>query len=188
MEGMGQINEYVARGQYGVARRSFFTINLATGVTPFMASFADAQGNWWSATSTAYRLTVGVVTVTHGWYRPGQHEFDRLPASGQRHVLTGGLLLAPLAEAGVLNTLRTAALDIAPDISYSSWRDVCETLYGTRPPEAPTDGTAVADRREAEGTHLQLLRCLVCGTTDRQCPVCRDGEVLAKVGGGHRQG
>lgn len=141
----GRVNEYVYRDGNGTPTNIFWTMNLAAGTTPFVQDFnipGELRMVPISAKSQVCKLTVNVVTVTHGFYRPGRVEFDELEEDKKNHVLKGGLLCAPLRDA----IHRQEPTDDLPDLNaYSPWKAFCERVYSVTPPifhsEAPDEGT-----------------------------------------------
>lgn len=94
MEGRGQINCYRDAKTYG---QYVYTINLAAGTTPFIKFF---DGNEYR--SCCYVLPAvhfKNLTIGYGWYRPTKEGFDKLRDDSKDHVLHGGLLESPLADA-----------------------------------------------------------------------------------------
>jgi hypothetical protein len=89
MESFGKVNRYVCEKCKAVHG----TINLSTGVTPFIITCRSCGG---MAQSSCYRLPAGETGCGWAWYRPTVEEFRRLSAAEQEHVLMGGLQLGDL--------------------------------------------------------------------------------------------
>lgn len=140
MEAFGKVNQYVTRGPDGPTHL-FFTINLATGVTPFCCHFNTNEDKWVEATSCFYQLTVKRVEVSHGFYRPKREEFDAAGPETKKHVLMGGLLMAPLYEALQKN-------DPSPvpsvTVGWSAWAAYVKLLYGVELAGSPEEEQARA--------------------------------------------
>lgn len=100
MEKRGQVNCYVKyKGRPGIDP-VFFTINLAAGVTPFMAIINGIECN-----STMYRFDpIRRLNITEAWYRPAVAEYNSMPKELQDHILSGGLVHKPIAVA-ITNSL-----------------------------------------------------------------------------------
>lgn len=124
MEQRGRINIYE---KYDTSdyEDPVYTINLANGVTPFIAFFAGKE-----FVSRMYRLhgCTGI-SVRQAWYRPTQPEFHSLNESAQAHVLNAGLLCAPL----VLAVTRQLPDDpVMHEWDYERFQEWCLTAYGRR--------------------------------------------------------
>lgn len=144
MEARGAINQYTphARGIMtpnpngpGVILRRgdppagepVFTINLAAGTTPFIRAFHDVE-----CASQCYRLSAPrSVSVAFANFRPTRAEFDTLNGYVQDHVLNGGLLCLPLAEA-VAKQLPDDP--VQTDWDYERFQEWCQSYYGRRRP------------------------------------------------------
>ena len=134
MEKRGAINRYVPYNKTDRMRLPcVYIINLAHGVTPFIHMFDPADLGRKELTtrieycSDLYRLDVkGNILVTHGHYRPGREEFDKLEISMQEHVLNGGLLCAKL-ETAIINQL-PGDKDIGDD--FQKFQVFCLMTYG----------------------------------------------------------
>ena len=131
MELKGQINGY-ERKDFGTGRQVFYTLNLATGVTPFVKTIEGLV-----CQSLCYNLRdPRRMNVQHAWYRPAREEFDELHVEIQDHVLNGGLLLARLGERAGLKddpTVHTVEFE-----TFQAW---CLEYYGRRlPPMTPVPG------------------------------------------------
>jgi len=114
MEKLGAINCYVK------GNRQTHTICLAVGTTPFMCKFGNSQGY-------VLRPAIQMCLVEIGWYRPCREEFDKLPEWEREHVLNGGLLYAPLAEA----TARQLPDDpVKVEWEGEEWRAWARLYYG----------------------------------------------------------
>lgn len=124
MESRGQINCYEPyKGYHGIAK-VFYTINLATGTTPFM-KFIDGI----ECASTCYRLRKPViVNVTHAWYRPTKEGFDGLEA-WQDHVLNGGLVFDVL-DSAIAKQLKDDP--VQKEWDYEKFQSFVLNLYGKR--------------------------------------------------------
>ncbi len=118
MEAKGRINQYNAY-ESGLERK--FTINLATGTTPFIKHFDGVE-----YASQCYRLTQ-VPVVTHAWYRPTREEFDKLSKWEQDHVLNGGLCFGELTK---VQTLQDDPTEVTTD--YETFQEFCLKYYGRR--------------------------------------------------------
>jgi hypothetical protein len=129
MERTGQVNQYDP-WKVGTGRRPVFTVNLANGTTPFMKSFDGVE-----FASRCYRLDATICTVTHAWYRPRAGEFGQLDSWSQDHVLNGGLLLADLNSAAVLQLYPDP---VPADWEYEQFQGWCLSFYGKRRPPMPT--------------------------------------------------
>ena len=134
MEDIGKVNEYVARHTDGPAKGQvthlFHTINLAHGTTPFGVAFPyPSADDVVQATSQFYRLTVKIVTVRWGWYRPTPAEFAKLADHAKWHVLNGGLLLDELAAAVEKNW----GVDVYPTRPNAVIISRLKELYETQP-------------------------------------------------------
>ena len=98
METVGMVNAYRCEK----CKEPRCTINLSTGVTPFMIRCLDNNCGG-MAESSMYRLVVsGQLQIDHAWYRPTVEEFHRLSAEEQEHVMNCGLLLGKLGEVAAI--------------------------------------------------------------------------------------
>lgn len=93
MEDIGQVNRYVCQNCEAVHG----TINLNTGVTPFMIG-CQAGCNDGMAQSSMYTLPKGVTGAGWCWYRPNPLHFMLLDMAQQEHILRGGLILGDFSE------------------------------------------------------------------------------------------
>lgn len=93
MEQIGQVNLYVCHNPK--CKMIHTTINLNSGVTPFMITCRKCGV---SAQSSFYRVKYGAVTCNFAWYRPTLEEFKRMDADMQEHVLGSGLVLGELSQ------------------------------------------------------------------------------------------
>lgn len=91
-ETIGKVNRYVCEQ----CRAVHGTINLNTGVTPFLIGCKSDCGGM--AQSSMYRLPAGETSCGWAWYRPIPDEFRRITVDEQEHILAGGLILGDLAE------------------------------------------------------------------------------------------
>jgi hypothetical protein len=124
MERRGLINAYTP---YKARGEAVFTVNLADGTTPFMAFFHGVEYN-----SNCYRLPRPQrAGVAFAWYRPGKEVFESLPAGSQSHVLHGGLLSAPLADA-LARQMREDPVEA--DWDFERFQKFCLLAYGRRLP------------------------------------------------------
>lgn len=145
MEKKGQINCYLEyrAGRLGGAslrtsimpplaapQRKFYSINLADGVTPFMA-FVDGV----EYASNMYRIpAAGAVLVTRAYYRPTAAEFAAADRETKDHVLNGGLLPAALADA-VARQLENDP--IAATMDFETAQTHFHAIYGERMRNSP---------------------------------------------------
>lgn len=120
MEAIGKINAYKPV-KFGI--KEVYTVNLSTGVTPFVRFFGGEEFR-----SLVYRLRKPVlVTVSHAAYRPTVEEFDMLSPEMQKHVLNGGLCCCELSKARPMPDDPTT-----PDIKYEAFQEWCLKTYGQR--------------------------------------------------------
>lgn len=119
MEARGMVNVYVCQAPACVFR--FATINLNTGVTPFMIGCPRCEvGN---AQSSFYRVSLqGKVEVEYAFFRPAVLPRDDAVCG---HVVNGGLLFARLDES-LARMLRTPDPS-REDCSEDEW---LRLLYG----------------------------------------------------------
>lgn len=133
MENRGQVNRYVP---YKWSGGSICTINLAAGTTPFI--LFEGGREYCSAVYVLDQFEpLGQklrVKVTLGWYRPGRPEFDAKSKDLQDHVLNGGLLHLPLADA-VAHQLAKDPVD--PSWEYEQFQQWAEIAFGRRFPSKP---------------------------------------------------
>ena len=108
MEARGAVNSY----RCGACDRSYATINLNAGTTPFLSACPDcnatAESNFYNVTDA---ITKGKITIDHVWYRPTPVKFSLLHLDTQEHIVFGGLITGCLGEAVAMKD------DITPDWS-----------------------------------------------------------------------